>query len=100
MRGGFLGVIGVVLVGAWVSDCGPPPVPLTGSIHYNTGCRANPPDNLPCNSSEVSVIESQPGLGVPPAVVSCFVAPPASSGRRRLRSLAVRGFKRSTWMSG
>lgn len=81
MRGRLLGVMGVVAVGAWVSDCGPPPVPLTGWVHYNTGC-----SNVnPCPSNEVYVAESTTGMGVPPAVVSCAVSPPASNGHTRLR---------------
>ncbi len=84
MRGGVLGVIGVVMVGAWGSDCGPPPVPLTGTIHYNTGCRMTA-TNPNCNSSEMAVLASTAGEGTPPAVVTCAVAPPSSTGRTRLR---------------
>lgn len=84
MRRGLVGVLGLVLVGAWGSDCGPPPVPLTGSIHYNTGCRMTA-TNPNCNSSEVNIIQATQNSGVPPAVVSCSIALGTGGMPSRLR---------------
>ncbi len=81
MRRGLLSVLGLVLVGAWVSDCGPPPVPLTGSVHYNTGCRMTA-TNPNCATSEVFIDAQTNGSG---HVVSCAVTPAAAGGARRIR---------------
>jgi hypothetical protein len=84
MRRGLLTAFGMVLVGAWVSDCGPPPVPLTGSIHYNSGCNMTM-TNPPCASTELFVNEATSNSGTPPAIVSCAVAPGQAGGNMRLR---------------
>jgi hypothetical protein len=84
MRRGLLSLMGMVLVGAWVSDCGPPPVPLTGTIHYNTGCDMTPA-NPPCAGSELFVNQATNNSGTPPAIVSCAVAPGTAGGSMRLR---------------
>jgi hypothetical protein len=74
----------MVLVGAWVSDCGPPPVPLTGTIHYNTGCNQTT-TNPPCSGTEMFVNQATNNSGTPPAIVSCAVAPGTAGGSMRLR---------------
>lgn len=84
MRRGLVTALGMVIVGAWVSDCGPPPVPLTGTIHYSTGCTMTPA-NPPCTSTDPFVNEATANSGTPPAIVSCAVAPGQAGGNMRLR---------------
>jgi hypothetical protein len=53
MRRRIIDALGVLAIGAVYNSCGPPPVPLGGSITYAWGCRMEAPDHPMCSGATI-----------------------------------------------
>jgi len=89
MRFSILTNAALFAVVAVASDCGPPPVPMTGTLHYNSGCRQTG-TNPACTGSEVFFNAATDRSGSPPAQLNCVVDRSASAGPVRIRFVLSR----------
>src|SRR4051794_5487190 len=68
--------LGVFIVASFGISCGPPPVPLTGSLQYTQGGRVVPSGTDP-HPSGVGAVEDFHGVansGGPPLILNCSIA--------------------------